>query len=109
MEKSFWVTRVVYNKDESCFDLLGADIVYSKGDVGSLVDNVSCEKPMVANEPAVVFIYTNPELFPLLETAGLKRLPSTREEIKNSILFNTTKLRRIAKAVKNLDYGKYTI
>lgn len=106
MEKSFWLTKVVYNATEKCYDVLGADIVYSKGQVGSVIDNVSCERANTVNDPAIVFIYSNPDIFPLLVTAGLKRLPDY-ETIKTSNLLTTTKLKRIANAIKTLDYGKY--
>lgn len=106
MEKSFWLSKVVYNTTEKCFDVIGASVVYSKGQVGSVVDNVSCERANTANDPAIVFIYSNPDIFPLLVTAGLKRLPDF-DTLKNSNLLNTTKLKRIATAIKTLDYGKY--
>lgn len=104
MKKSYWLTKIIFDKQENSYDVLGADIIYLKGEVGSVIDIASCENPNRVSEPAIAYIYTQPELFPELINAGLKRLPDRAEEFLASKELKTTKLKRVASSSKII-YG----
>lgn len=100
LEKTFWLSKVIYNASERSYDFLGANIVYSKGEVGSKVDVISVERANTVNDPAILVIVTQPGLYTELTAAGLKQLPSDEKDFLSSTALNTTKLRRMATNIK---------